>query len=81
MPSPAYCKKLLDEARHLREVNSRLAEGLLRTDLDNDTRAQIVEQIDRYQRGAEQYEQQVNWYRHLSGQPVAVVPSGPAWRD
>jgi hypothetical protein len=75
--------RLLAEARHLRAVNSRLAEGLLRQfeELDDWARAQVAEDMSANSRGADRIERQVLWYRHMAGEVFVAVPDGPAWRD
>lgn len=78
-----YWDKLLSEASHLREVNERLVTGLIRRfdDLDAAARREVVATMDANRIRAERLERQVAWYRYQAGEPVAVVPDGPEWRD
>lgn len=78
-----YWDRLLAEATHLREINSRLAEGMLHqhATLDEASRRHLVDQMSRNQYAADRIQQQVDWYRHQSGEVLAVVPAGPAWSD
>lgn len=78
-----YWDDLLAQARHLREVNSRLAYGLLEQlpDLSDQQRAHVFDAMESNLHAAERLEQQVLWHRHMAGESLTVVPNGPAWTD
>ena len=77
-----YHSQLDAQARHLIEVNSRLAYArLTRPELSSWQCAEIAETIRVNSAAAERLRAQIAWERWFGGEPQIWRPSEPSWRN